>query len=116
MPLFADLDSASCDELATWFEIEEHAAGARLTREGSAGYAFYVLQDGTASVAQDGRELRQLGPGSFFGELSIVGDGHRTATVTATSPVTLWCMFGTRFRSLESGYPELADRIRTAYT
>jgi CRP-like cAMP-binding protein len=115
LPLFADLDSASCDELAAWFDIEEHDAGARLTREGSAGYAFYVLRDGTASVAQGDQELRKLGPGDFFGELSIVGDGHRTATVTATSPVVLWCMFGTRFRSLEMKYPDLATRIKSAY-
>jgi len=64
---------------------------------------------------QGDRELRLLGPGDFFGELSIVGEGHRTASVLATSPVTVWCMFGTRFRALEDQFPELAERIRSAY-
>jgi CRP-like cAMP-binding protein len=115
LPLFADVDPASLDELATWFDVEEREAGAYLTREGSAGYAFYVVREGAARVVQGDRELRQLGPGDFFGELSIVGDGHRTASVVATSPVTVWCMFGTRFRSLELAYPVLAERIRSAY-
>lgn len=115
LSLFSDLDRAGVDKVASWFEVEERDAGAHLTREGSAGYAFYVLCDGTARVVQGDRELRQLGPGDFFGELSIVGGGHRTASVVATSPVTVWCMFGTRFRSLETEYPALADRIKSAY-
>jgi subfamily B ATP-binding cassette protein HlyB/CyaB len=115
LPLFADLDPSSLDELATWFEVEDRETGAHLAREGSAGYAFYILRDGTARVVQGDRELRQLGPGAFFGELSIVGDGHRTASVLATSQVTVWCMFGTRFRELEAQFPELAERIKSAY-
>ena len=115
LPLFAELDASSLDELATWFGVEDREAGAYLTREGSAGYAFYILREGSARVVQGDRELRQLGPGDFFGELSIVGEGHRTASVLATSPVTVWCMFGTRFRALEDQFPELAERIRSAY-
>jgi CRP-like cAMP-binding protein len=64
-------------------------------------------------VIQGDEEIRQLGPGDFFGELSIVGDGRRTATVKATSPVTVWSMFGTQFRRLEQQFPEVAKRIRT---
>ena len=56
-----------------------------------------------------------MGPGDCFGELSIVGDGHRTATVRATSPVTVWNMFGSDFRGLEQKFPGLADKIRSAY-
>jgi CRP-like cAMP-binding protein len=115
LPLFAELDASSLDELATWFDAEDREAGAYLTREGSAGYAFYILREGSARVVQGDRELRRLGPGDFFGELSIVGEGHRTASVLATSPVTVWCMFGTRFRALEDQFPELAERIRSAH-
>jgi CRP-like cAMP-binding protein len=66
-------------------------------------------------VIQGDEELRRLGPGDFFGELSIIGDGRRTATVKATSQVTVWNMFGTEFRNLEQHFPELAEKIRTAY-
>ena len=59
-------------------------------------------------------ELANLGPGDFFGELALAGDGRRTATVTATSSVTLAAMFGSQFRLLERDYPDTADRIRRA--
>ncbi len=115
LSLFAGLGPAELEKLASWFDVEERNAGASLTRQGAAGYAFFVIREGTATVIQDDEEIRQLGPGDFFGELSIIGDGRRTATVKATSPVTVWNMFGTQFRSLEQQFPKLAERIRTAY-
>jgi CRP-like cAMP-binding protein len=115
LSLFADLKQAELDLLASWFVVDEHAAGASLTREGTPGYTFYVLRDGTATVAQENRTLRELGPGDSFGELAIIGMSDRTATVVATSPVVVWSMFGTRFRKLEELFPALAEKIRTAY-
>lgn len=81
LSLFAGLEPAELEQLASWFDVEERDAGASLTRQGASGYAFFVLRKGTATVIQDDEEIRQLGPGDFFGELSIIGDGHRTATV-----------------------------------
>lgn len=115
LSLFAGLGPAGLEQLASWFDVEERNAGAPLTRQGATGYTFFVLREGTATVVQYDEEIRQLGPGDFLGELSIIGDGRRTATVKATSPVTIWNMFGTQFRSLEQQFPELAERIRTAY-
>ena len=115
MSLFAELGPAELEQVASWFDVEERDSGATLTQQGSSGYAFYVLRDGTATVIQGDEEIRRLGPGDFFGELSIIGDGRRTATVKATSHVTVWNMFGTEFRNLEQHFPELAKKIRTAY-
>ena len=115
LSLFAELGSAELEQVASWFDVEERESGATLTQQGASGYAFYVLRDGTATVTQGDEEIRRLGPGDFFGELSIIGDGRRTATVKATSHVTVWNMFGTEFRNLEQHFPELAERIRTAY-
>ena len=115
MSLFAELGPAELEQVASWFDVEERDSGATLTQQGASGYAFYVLRDGTATVIQGDEEVRQLGPGDFFGELSIIGDGRRTATVKATSHVTVWNMFGTEFRNLEQHFPELAEKIRTAY-
>ena len=115
MSLFAELEPLELEQLASWFDVEERDSGATLLREGASGYAFYVLRDGTAAVIQGNQEIRELGSGDCFGELSIIGDGRRTATVKATSHVTIWNMFGTAFRSLEQQFPELADKIRTAY-
>jgi CRP-like cAMP-binding protein len=115
MSLFAELGPAELEQVASWFDVEERDSGATLTQQGASGYAFYVLRDGTATVIQGDEEIRRLGPGDFFGELSIIGDGRRTATVKATSHVTVWNMFGAEFRNLEQHFPELAEKIRTAY-
>jgi ATP-binding cassette subfamily B protein len=115
VPLFAELEAPERRLIASWFVVDEREEGASLTREGKPGYAFYVLRDGTATVVEGDREVRRLGPGDFFGERAIIGLSDRTATVTATSPVVVWTMFGTRFRSLEAQFPALAETIRTAY-
>jgi voltage-gated potassium channel len=111
--LFDALESHECAAIAPWFELQEVSAGAKLTGEGAAGYSLFVIGDGTASVTVDGSEVNTLVPGDFFGELAILGDGLRTATVTATSPSRLLVLFGTEFRRLQQEHPELARRIET---
>ena len=86
LPLFEELDEATCAAIAPWFEVQDASPGVRLTGEGASGYSFFVLSDGTASVSIDGAEVNALGPGDFFGELAILGDGRSAATVTTTSP------------------------------
>jgi CRP-like cAMP-binding protein len=114
VPLFAGLSDEFRDHLSTEFDIEEHQAGHAIVREGAPGYAFYVVASGSLSVTQDGRELRTLGAGDFFGEISISGDGRRTATVTATSLVVVWVLFGTDFRVLEESRPDVAQALHAA--
>jgi voltage-gated potassium channel len=85
----------------------------KLTGEGAAGYSFFVLRDGTATVSIDGVEVRTLGEGDFFGELALLGDGRRTATVTTASPSRVLVLFGTEFRHLQQEHPEIAARIES---
>jgi CRP/FNR family transcriptional regulator, cyclic AMP receptor protein len=82
-----------------------------LTCEGASGYSFFVLRSGAATVTVDGDELRALGAGDFFGELALLGDGRRTATVTTTSPAQVLVLFGTEFRRLQQEHPEVAAQI-----
>lgn len=100
--------------IAPWFELQNVSPGVNLTGEGASGYEFFVLRDGTATVTVDGTEVRTLGPGDFFGELALLGDGRRTATVTTASPARVLVLFGTEFRRLEQEYPETAERIESA--
>jgi CRP-like cAMP-binding protein len=86
----------------------------KLTGEGASGYSFFVLRDGAATVTIGGIEVRTLGSGDFFGELAILGDGRRTATVTTSSPSRVLVLFGTEFRRLQQEYPETAARIESA--
>jgi voltage-gated potassium channel len=109
--LLDDLEPEELTKIAPWFEVQDVSPGVNLTGEGASGYSFYILSDGTASVTINGVEVNTLGPGDFFGELAILGDGVRTATVTTTSPSRLLVLFGTEFRQLQQEQPDLASRI-----
>jgi CRP/FNR family transcriptional regulator, cyclic AMP receptor protein len=111
IPLFADLGPDDLDRVASWLEIREESKGRRLTPEGASGYGFFLIEDGTAEVHHEGAKVGSLGPGDFFGEMAMMGDGRRVADVVATSPITLFEMFGTHFRELEMILPEVAARI-----
>lgn len=56
-------------------------------------------------MTHEGTAVASLGPGDHFGEMVLLGDGRRKADVVASSPMTIFAMFGTAFREMESGYP-----------
>ena len=114
IPLLSELPASVLDVLAEGFETERFDAGHRFVAEGRSGYAFYVIDRGRVSVSQDGREIRSLGPGDFFGEIAIMGTGRRTATVTATDPGEVWTLFGTSFRELQGARPDVAEALQAA--
>ena len=113
IPLFEELGPDEREVLASWFELEDISPGVRLTGEGASGYSFFVLRAGAVTVSIDGVEVRKLGPGDFFGELALLGDGRRTATVTTDSPSQVLVLFGTEFRQLQQEHPEIAARIES---
>jgi CRP/FNR family transcriptional regulator, cyclic AMP receptor protein len=111
IPLFDDLPEDQLASLALWLDEEATKAGRGVTHEGTSGYAFFVIEEGEARVMRGDEELRRLGPGDFFGEAAILGDGRRTADVVAETDLELLAMFGTRFRALQMEMPELAAMI-----
>jgi CRP-like cAMP-binding protein len=112
--LFESLTEEERGKVAGWFDVQDASPGVRLCGEGASGYSFFVLLDGTATVTSDGAELATLGPGDFFGEVAILGDGRRTATVTATTPAKLLVLFGTEFRQLQQELPAAAAKLEAA--
>ena len=114
IPLFESLSTPELDELAPWFDVQIASEGVRLIGEGSSGYSFFILTQGSAVVTTGAGALANLGPGDFFGEIAILGDGRRTATVTTTSPSQLLVMYGTEFRRLQKAQPDIAERIAEA--
>jgi CRP-like cAMP-binding protein len=114
VPIFSSLDPDQLATIANWFDAQRVGEGVRLVGEGSHGYTFFVLAEGTASVTAEGEELATLQAGDFFGEVAMLGSGRRTASVTSTAPARLFVMFGTEFRQLQDAYPEIADRITLA--
>jgi CRP-like cAMP-binding protein len=114
VPLFAGLSRDELERVAGWLDVRHANAGERIFGEGSPGYAFYVIANGTAAVSRAGEEAASLGPGDFFGEIAIVEARRRTATVTASSPLDYYAMWGGDFRLLEREQPRVADSLRQA--
>jgi CRP/FNR family transcriptional regulator, cyclic AMP receptor protein len=111
IPLLGALSESDLDELAPSFESKSVSAGTRLVGEGAAGYSFFALADGEASVTVDGAEVASLGFGDCFGEIALLDGGLRTASVTVTTPATVYVMFGTEFRRLQQSHPEVAAQL-----
>jgi CRP-like cAMP-binding protein len=112
LPLLEGLEDAELGQIAESAELRTARPGDVLAREGASGYTFFAIVGGTVDVDRGGEFLETLGPGDFFGEMAIVGEGRRNATVTATSDVEVVVLFGTEFRTLEENHPETAERIR----
>jgi CRP/FNR family cyclic AMP-dependent transcriptional regulator len=87
VPLFRGLPESAMDAVAGLASETHFADGDTVTREGDEGDAFFVVVDGRLDVSRNGISLRELGPGDFLGEISLIDGRPRTATVTASGPV-----------------------------
>lgn len=113
-PFFAELSRRELIALAKATEDLEVEAGKRLTREGESGREFFVIVEGEVAVTKQGDELRRLGPGDFFGEIALLEDRPRTATVTAETPLRFFVLTRQSFRSLLAHQPELEQKVKSA--
>ena len=113
-PFFAGLSRGELLELAKVTEDMEVEAGKVLTREGQSGSEFFVIVDGEVSVTKNGQEIRTLGPGDFFGEIALLEDTPRTATVVAKTPLRFFVLTRQSFRSMLAHQPELEQKVLAA--
>jgi CRP/FNR family cyclic AMP-dependent transcriptional regulator len=111
VPLFAGCSKAELQKLAALADELDLADGATLIREGERGREFIVIVDGTVRVTRSGKSVRELGAGDFIGEIALVSDVPRTATVTATSPVRLLVVTDRAFRGLIEDMPSIATKV-----
>ena len=88
-PLFAPLSLVVIEQLAHEMSVKRASAGTTLVAQGEAGDAYWLIAEGSAEVVRDGRTLRRLGPGDGFGEIALLEDRPRTASVVATDAVEL---------------------------
>jgi CRP/FNR family cyclic AMP-dependent transcriptional regulator len=112
--LFSKLERDELARVARSIDEVEVPAGKQLTREGDIGHEFFVIEDGSASVQQNGEEISVMGPGDFFGEIALLESPRRTATVVATTPMRLLVMHSRDFKAMEHDMPAVADRVRAA--
>jgi CRP/FNR family transcriptional regulator, cyclic AMP receptor protein len=94
----------ACDELA----VED---GAVIVEQGAAGEDFFLVGTGEADVVRGGRHVATLGPGQYFGELSLLDDAPRNATVTALTPMTLIRLRRREFSAVLDSWPGVAHKL-----
>jgi len=88
VPLFSGLSERQLKQLARGFKEREFRPGTSMVRQGEmSGVGFFVITGGEASVSVDGMEVARLGPGDHFGELALISEQVRSATVTAEGPL-----------------------------
>jgi CRP-like cAMP-binding protein len=114
IPLFAGLSRKECRALAQRADELDLAEGKTLVREGDWPYEFFSIEEGTVEVRRGEQLLGELGAGDFFGEMGLMADTRRNATVTATTPVRVVVMTAQAFRQTARELPEVADKIRAA--
>ena len=114
VPLFAGLSRSQLGQLATIADEIDLAKGKVLIREGDRGREFFVLVEGEAEVRRKGRKLATRHAGEFFGEIALVTDLPRVATVTAVSPLRALVIRDKEFRELLERVPTIALKVLEA--
>jgi CRP/FNR family transcriptional regulator, cyclic AMP receptor protein len=114
VPLFAECSRKDLNEVAGIADEIDLREGKELTQQGRPGREFFVLIEGTADVKKGSRRVNRLGAGDFFGEISLVTQRPRTATVVATSPVRALVITDRSFRSLLEHQPGIQAKVMSA--
>ena len=100
VPLFADLNKREAGQVARLFKERRFSEGETVVREGSGGAAFFMIVSGEATVTVGGNERPPLGPGDYFGEISLIDEGARSATITAATDLVCYGLTYWDFRPL----------------
>jgi len=114
VPLFSRCSKGELRRIGQIADEVDLPAEKTLTKEGARGREFFVLLEGTADVRRKGRRIRRLGPSDFFGEIALVSNVPRTATVVATSPVRTLVVTDRGFRSLLERSPAIQLKVLEA--
>ena len=113
-PLFANCSKTELGSIALVADEIDMPEGKVLTTEGDPGREFFVLIEGTADVRRKGRKVNAMSAGDFFGEIALVSNRPRTATVTASSPLRLLVVTDRAFRELMQKMPSIQSKVLVA--
>jgi CRP-like cAMP-binding protein len=113
-PLFEDLSKKELTQLARVSEDLEIPEGAPLTKEGEIGHEFFVILEGETLVKRKGKSLGTRGAGDFIGEIALLEEIPRTATVTAKTPLRVFVLTSKDFRHLLEENPNVERKVLKA--
>jgi CRP/FNR family cyclic AMP-dependent transcriptional regulator len=111
IPIFSECSRKELKAISKLVTPVDVKAGKVLTREGEPGREFMIIASGSATVRRGGRKIATLGPGDFFGELSVLAGVPRTATVTADTDMVVEALNRQEFSSLLDESPAMAKKI-----
>ncbi len=122
VPLFANMSPRDTEGIAALFKERRFAPGETVTKEGTGGAAFFVIESGQATVSVGGQQRATLSAGDYFGEIALIDEGARSATVTADTELVCYGLTYWEFRPLVQQNATiawnllhtLARRLRTA--
>ena len=111
VPLFSDLDKRELQGLASSMKERNFDVGDTIAVEGQSGIGFFIIDEGEATISVKGEDLNTLGHGDYFGEVALIDDGARTATITAKSPLKCYGITSWEFRPLVEQNADLAWKM-----
>ena len=114
VPLFEGCSQKELGQISTLADEISQPPGATLIKEGAKGREFFVLVDGTVDIRRKGRKLGSLDTGDFFGEIALLTETPRSATVVTATPVRLLVITGPAFRRLLDETPSIQGKVLTA--
>jgi len=114
VPIFDGLERRDLERIAGSMKQRTFSAGDTVTSEGSSGVGFFVIEDGEATVTVGGDERRKLGPGDYFGEVALLNESARTATITADTDLRCYGLTSWEFRPLVETHGSIAWKLLQA--
>jgi CRP/FNR family transcriptional regulator, cyclic AMP receptor protein len=114
VPIFQGLDKRELERIAASMKPRTFRAGDTVTSEGQGGVGFFVIEDGRAKVTVGGENRRTLGAGDYFGEVALLTDSPRTATIKAETDLRCYGMTSWDFKPLVETHGSIAWKLLQA--
>ena len=112
LPLFGELDQYDLSHVAGWLRDVRAEPGEALMEQGSLPYEIFVIEDGTVEVLRDGEPIATLGPGDIVGEMGLMEQERRMATVRATTPVRAVALHADDLEAVTREMPEIVQQLQ----